>query len=134
MFNNFRVSEMREICIKQTESVNHKRRNLSIVELIDQGGMTARAEKKFSYYIFEQNQSQDPTQLNNWMETQKVMGAKKDRHVSIKKIFDNKTGVGQMIYRVIGSFYVVQNLHIYTVVFMHSIKFDMINGSSGIQA
>ncbi len=118
---------MREICIKQTESTNHKRRNLSIVELIDQGGMMARAEKKFSYYVFEQNTTQDPAQLNSWMEAQSVMGTKKDRHVSIKKIFDNKTGVGQMIYRVIGSFYVVQNLHVFTVVFMHSIKFDMIS-------
>ncbi len=118
---------MREICIKQTESTNHKRRNLSIVELIDQGGMMARAEKKFSYYVFEQNATQDPAQLNSWMESQSVMGTKKERHVSIKKIFDNKTGVGQMIYRVIGSFYVVQNLHVFTVVFMHSIKFDMVN-------
>ncbi len=68
---------MREICIKQTESTNHKRRNLSIVELIDQGGMMARAEKKFSYYVFEQNTTQDPAQLNSWMESQSVMGTKK---------------------------------------------------------
>ena len=118
---------MREICIKQSESGNHRRKNLSIIEMIRQDGVEARAEKKFSYYVFEQSPTQDPLQIDAWMESQSMMNTRKDRHVSIKKIFDNKTGTGQMTYRVIGSFYVVQNLHIFTVVFMHSIKFDMIS-------
>ena len=118
---------MREIFIKQTESPNHHRKNLSIVELIKQDGMVARAEKKFSYYIFEQSGIQDPEQLKNWMESQAALGQKKDRHVSIRKTFDNKSGTGQMAYRVIGSYYVVQDLHIFAVVFMHSIKFDMLS-------
>jgi hypothetical protein len=118
---------MREISIKTTESLNHRRRNLSIVETIHQEGMEARAEKKFSYYIFEQGPTQGPAELENWMQNQSAQPTKKDRHVSIKKIFDNKTGTGQMTYRVIGSFYVVQNLHIFTVVFMHCIKFDMVS-------
>lgn len=110
---------------------NHKRKNLSIVEIIDQNGFVARAEKKYSYYVSEQNN----TAFNNVKEIQEWMGNKSDavnkksRHVSIKKIFDQKTGMGQMIYRVIGSFYVVQNLHIFVVVFMHTIKFDMLSGN-----
>ena len=118
---------MREICIRQTESPNHHRRNLSIVEMIRDKGLVARAEKKFSYFILEQDPLVDPDQLKTWMDSQQTKNEKKDRHVSIKKIFDNKTGTGQMIYRVIGSFYVVQNLHIFAVVFMHSIKFDMLS-------
>ena len=122
---------MREICIRQTESPNHHRRNLSIVEMIRENGLVARAEKKFSYYIFEQNPLADPDHLKNWMQAQQAMNTKKDRHVSIKKIFDNVSGTGQMVYRVIGSFYVVQNLHIFAVVFMHSIKFDMLSKFPG---
>ena len=117
---------MREISIETKVSKNHKRKNLSIVEIIDQEGFVARAEKKYSYYVSEQNQTQDPTQLKAWMDQNSQTYQKKDRHVSIRKIFDHKTGLGQMVYRVIGSFYVVQNLHIFAVVFMHSIKFDMI--------
>ena len=119
---------MREILIKTSESVNHRRRNLSIIEMIHQEGMEARAEKKFSYYIFEQAPTtHDPGEIQQWMEAQSTQPTKKDRHVSIKKIYDNKTGTGQMTYRVIGSFYVVQNLHVFTVVFMHCIKFDMVS-------
>ena len=118
---------MRQIFIKQTESSNHHRRNLSIVEMNHEKGMVARAEKKFCYYVSEQNFLEDPTHLNNWMENQKTLNTKKDRHVSIRKTFDNKTGTGQMVYRVIGSFYVVQNLHLFAVVFMHTIKFDMLS-------
>ncbi len=118
---------MREICIKQSESNNHRRKNLTIVEMIRQDGMVARAEKKFSYYVYE-SPNQNPSQIEHIAEMQaSATQPKKDRHVSIKKLFDNKSGTGQMAYRVIGSFFVVQNLHIFTVVFMHSIKFDMIS-------
>lgn len=120
---------MREIAIKTTVSQNHKRKNLSIVEVIDQEGLVARAEKKYSYYVSEQTAQSpfhDPESLKAWMDEQAKANPKKDRHIAIRKIFDPKTGIGQMIYRVIGSFYVVQDLHIFAVVFMHSIKFDML--------
>ena len=120
---------MREILIKTSTSNNHKRKNLCITELINQDGFLARAEKKYSYYVSEQPPVHDPEELKKWTSLQKDSYQKKSRHVSIRKIYDAKTGVGQMIYRVIGSFYVIQNLHIFAVVFMHSIKFDMLSGS-----
>ena len=123
------MTDMREICIRTTTSENHKRKNLCIVEMINQEGFVARAEKKYSYYVSQQNGDafKDHLDLKGWMNLQNQSLQKKNRHVSIKKVFDKKSGVGQMIYRVIGSFYVVQNLHIFTVVFMHSIKFDMVS-------
>ena len=117
---------MRDICIKTTTATNHHRKNLSIIEVIDENGMVAKAEKKYSYYVSEQNPFNTPAEMNAWVSHQPQGLQKKDRHVSIRKIFDPKTGIGQMIYRVIGSFYVVQNLHVFAVVFMHSIKFDMV--------
>ena len=116
---------MREICIKTSTSENHKRKNLCIVEMIDQDGIIARAEKKFAYYVSEQSPFVDADKMKNWLDVQAQSNLKKDRHVSIRKVVDPKTGIGQMIYRVIGSFYVVQDLHVFAVVFMHSIKFDM---------
>ena len=120
---------MREICIQTKTAENHHRKNLSIVEIINQDGFVARAEKKYSYYVSEQNNVfKDPEALKAWMNTQNTTLQKKSRHVSIRKIFDRDSGVGQMIYRVIGSFYVVQNLHIFAIVFMHTIKFDLLSG------
>ena len=120
---------MREICIKTSQAGNHRRKNLSIVEMIKQDGFVARAEKKFVYHVMEQNPFGDLDQLKSWMDVQAKANQKKDRHVSIKKIFDDNSGTGKMMYRVIGSFYVVQNLHIFVVIFMHSIRFDMLSGS-----
>ena len=119
---------MREICIRTTTSDNYKRKNLSIVEMINQDGFVARAEKKFVYYVSEKNVPNPQEDLKTWVDMQAQNPQKKERHISIRKIFDNKTGAGQMIYRVIGSFYVVQNLHLFAVVFMHCIKFDMLSG------
>ncbi len=116
---------MREISIKTTTSQNHHRKNLSIVELIDENGMVAKAEKKYSYYVAEQNPFGNTNEITTWANLKSQSLQKKDRHISIRKIFDPKSGIGQMVYRVIGSFYVVQDLHVFAVVFMHSIKFDM---------
>ena len=119
---------MREICIKTNVSENHKRKNLSITEMIDQKGFVARAEKKFAYYVSEQNSTLSADKLKFLTEESlKNDFHKKDRHVNIKKILNPKTGVGQMIYRVTGSFYVVQDVHVFVVVFMHSVKFDMLS-------
>lgn len=117
---------MRDICIKTITAKNHHRKNLSILEVINENGMVATAEKKYSYYVSEQNPFNTPAEMSQWLNKQPQGLQKKDRHVCIRKIFDPKTGVGQMVYRVIGSFYVVQNLHVFAVVFMHSIKFDMV--------
>lgn len=121
---------MREISIKTNVSQNHRRKNLSIIETIKQDGMVARAEKKYSYYVSEQNPFKDQDQMKTWMSLHSADYQKKDRHVSIRKIYDSKTGAGQMVYRVIGSFYVIQNLHLFAVVFMHSIRFDMLSGAA----
>lgn len=118
---------MREVLIKSSTSTNHHRKNLSIVEIIDLEGFVAKAEKKYVYYVSEQNEIRDPEQLKYWMNAQSQNHPKKDRHVTIRKIYDQKTGIGQMLYRVIGSFYVVQDLHVFAVVFMHSIKYDMVS-------
>ncbi len=125
---------MRDICIKTITAENHHRKNLSIVEVINQDGFVARAEKKYSYYVSEQNSVfKDLETLKAWTDSQNSTLQKKSRHVSIKKIFDKDTGAGQMIYRVIGSFYVVQNLHLFAIVFMHSIKFDLLSGQFPIK-
>lgn len=116
---------MREIMIKTTTSTNHKRKNLSITEIINQNGMVAKAEKKYCYYVSEQNPSLGISDMQSFADGQANIPRRKERHVSITKVFDKETGVGHLIYRVIGSFYVVQNLHVFAVVFMHTIKFDM---------
>jgi len=121
---------MREILIQTSTSDDHKRKKLAIIETIKKDGFAARAEKKYSYYVSEKDAVVNPEQLQAWMDTQAHTFQKKDRHVSIRKTYDKSTGVGQMIYRVIGSFYVVQNLHIFAVVFMHSIKFDMLTSGN----
>ena len=118
---------MREISIQTKTFDNYKRKNLSIIEVINQEGFLARAEKKYAYYVSEQNEAKESAQLKAWVDSQAQAYQKKARHVSIQKTFDHKTGFGQMIYRVIGSFYVVQNLRVFAVVFMHSIKFDMLS-------
>ena len=116
----------REICIKQTLAPNHRRKKLSIVEFIHKDGTLARAQKNFSYFVSEQNPFSNVNEVQHWLDAHPHVTDHSDRHISIRKSFDEKSGEGEMAYRVIGSFYVVQNLHLFIVVFLHSIRFDML--------
>ena len=121
---------MRKILIQSNTSDNKKRKNLCITEIVRRNGYSAKAEKKYSYFVSQQSPFLDSEKLKSWVDLQSKNVQKKDRHVCIQKTYDKKTGTGQMIYRVIGSFYVVQNLQVFAVVFMHSIKFDMLYGDA----
>ena len=116
---------MRDICIRTDVSTDHHRKNLSIMETIQKDGVEAVAEKKFRYYVFEKSGLDADDQLKSLLGKEGASYQKKDRHIAIRKIYDAATGKGQMVYRVIGSFYIVQCLRIFAVVFMHTIKFDM---------
>ena len=61
---------MREVCIKTKTSDNNKRKNLSIVETINLDGFVATAEKRYVYYVSEQNQIEDPEKLKAWLDLQ----------------------------------------------------------------
>ena len=118
---------MREIKIQTSTSVNKKRRNLLMTELINEGGMIARAEKRYSYFVTEMKIPVSKANLQGWIKSQTEIKQKKPRHVSIQRNFDGETGIGQTTYRTTGSFYVLREFKVYAVVFLHSIKFDILN-------
>jgi hypothetical protein len=122
---------MREIMIKTTTSEDRKRRKLLMTELINEDGFVARAEKIYSYFVTERKDAPPQDGIQDWIESQAQMRQKKPRHVSIRRIFDGATGIGQTVYRTTGSFYVLRNFRIYAVVFVHSIKFDVLNSPPG---
>lgn len=118
---------MREITIKTSTSDNKKRRNLMMTELIHEGDLVARAEKRYSYFVTEKKEPVTKSNLEEWVESQAKLRQKKPRQVSIRRVFDGETGIGQTLYRTTGSFYVLREYRIFIVVFLHSIKFDILN-------
>ena len=118
---------MREIMIKTSTSPNKKRRNLLMTELINEGGLVARAEKHYSYYVTEKREAVTKDDMQSWIDEQSNLRQKKPRHVSIRRIFDGASGIGQTLYRTTGSFYVLREFRVYAVVFLHSVKFDILN-------
>lgn len=116
---------MTEISILERTSKDLKRRSLSIVEEVNRNGVTAKAEKRYTYHIFEKETLIDEAEVPFWLNAQAQHAHDKNRHVHVMRLFDPKSGVGQMTYRVIGSFYVIRNLHVFTIVFSHTIRFNI---------
>lgn len=117
---------LREIMIKTSTSDNRKRRNLLMTEVITENGVVARAEKRYSYYVTERKEAVTKENVKSWVDSKAKLRQNKARHVSIRRIFDKDTGIGQTLYRTTGSFYVLKEFKIYAVVFLHSVKFDIL--------
>jgi len=122
---------MREIMIKTSTSDNRRRRNLCMTEIITERNVVARAEKKYSYFISERKEPITKENMQSWINKQAKLRQTKARHVSIRRIFDKDTGIGQTIYRTTGSFYVLKEFKIYSIVFLHCVKFDILSSISG---
>ena len=87
---------------------------------------------RYSYFITEKRDPVTKENMQGWIEEQAKLRPKKPRHVSIRRIFDGETGVGQTVYRTTGSFYVLREFRIFVVVFLHSIKFDVLSSPGHI--
>lgn len=98
-----------------------------MTEIINDDGLVAKTEKKYSYYVTQKKDPIDKDDLKTWLETQSEIHKKKNRHVCVKRVFDQNTGLGHTIYRTTGSFYVVREFKIYVVVFLHCVKFDILS-------
>jgi len=122
---------MREILIETKTSDNRKRRHLCMTEIINDKHMVARSEKRYAYYITERDDPVTKENIESWVDDQAKIKKQKPRHVTIRRTFNKDSGVGQTLYRTTGSFYVVRNFKIYAVVFLHSIKFDVLKSAPG---
>ena len=121
---------MRNITIKSTTSENKRRRHLSMTELIKDNGLIARAEKHYSFYIAEKREAIPAEELHTWISSHNKIQEKKARNVCVRRTYDKESGLGRTMYRTTGSFYVIKQYRVYVIVFVHSVKFDILDPGS----
>lgn len=96
------------------------RKSLRIVELIHDGGVVARAEKKYVYRV---------RRYGSLLEHQfsgLAFTDEKKKRVRIQKVLDPHTGLGRVQYSVVGSFFIKMDLEIFHVVFSNKVQIDLI--------
>ena len=89
---------------------------LRIAELIKTEDMLAKATKVFRYRVYRFGRTYKP---NPWFEQPR------QKKIRIYKNSNSITGLGEMKYICLGSFFVVQGKEVFTVSFLHSITFNM---------
>ena len=106
---------MREI-IMTTATKNRTRRFLNMEETIKEHNIHAKAQKKYVYRVFK---------VDKFISTNGVK-TRKPGHIHIERNFDGDVGIGRTTYRTTGSFYVNRGFNTFAVVFLHSIRFDIL--------
>lgn len=112
---------MREITLIKTD-IGRNKRLLKMIEVINEKGICAKAEKIYKYFVKEIN---DPNKLFKLINHEEIT-PKKPRRVFIKRNINKKTGVGQTTYRTTGQFLVVRGHRLFGIVFLHSIQFNIL--------
>jgi len=114
---------MREILFKNLTGSNHRKRDLTIKEIVTRNGMSATVERRCVYFVRNIVKVKDSSDLKS-LEELKIGDeiARKKPEFHILRKYDEATGDDKLICKVSGKFYVISDNKVYCIAFVHSFK------------
>ena len=113
---------MRELLFKNITSGNKKRKDLYVSETVERNGVTTTTQRHSTYIIGNCNKFKSLEELVEWKKT--VGLAVNKRHVFVVKRHDSGLNKDMFICDVVGRFYAVSGIDIYSIAFKHSFEVD----------
>lgn len=113
---------MREVLYKNIVSMSSRKKDISVKEVYEKNGITARTERRCFYYIKEITSLKEVSDPEGFIQYKNMIEPVNRRHFHILK--ERKDGVGEdkLICKIIGTFYIIINNCVYTIAFLHSFK------------
>ncbi len=119
------VIKMRELLFKNMTSNDHKKRDISIQEIVEKDGILAKTTRRCLYFIKEKTPVKSPMDLQKISDI-KDLDEEQKRHFCVLKQRDSDLGVDKLMCKVAGTFYAVVNNYLYCVVFFHTFKISFL--------
>lgn len=116
---------MREMLYKNLTDLDSRKRDLSIREVVEKNGITARTEKRCIYFIRDIICIKDPSDVERLKSLRETNNAWKKRHFHVLRKHDSGTGEDKLICKVAGTLYAVMGRYAFCVAFIHSLKIDL---------
>ncbi|MFH1782681.1 MAG: hypothetical protein ABH848_03595 [Candidatus Omnitrophota bacterium] len=115
---------MRELVFKNLTSIDKKRRDLYISEVIENNGVKTITKRHSVYIIGKPADMNSQKGLESTSQT--VSKSPSKRHVFIFKKHDTKSKKDSFVCDVVGQFYAVCKNGLYPITFKHSFEIDFL--------
>ncbi|NQT06033.1 MAG: hypothetical protein HQ575_00670 [Candidatus Omnitrophica bacterium] len=112
---------MRELLYKNLTSLDHKKRDIIVQEVVRKDGVLAKTSRRCLYFIKEKVRVQSPEDLKRIADL-KAESEKAKRHFHVLKERDSSSGKDKLMCKVAGTFYAMVNNYLYSIVFIHTFK------------
>ena len=115
---------MREVLFKNLTSLESRKKDILLTEMFEKGGVSAKTERRYFYFIKDIHHMQDEEEFQAWMSGQKKVSPPTKRHFHILKERNDELGEERLICKVAGMFYAVVGRDVYSIAFLHSFKIN----------
>jgi len=113
---------MREILVRNLTSTDLLKRDCVVTELMRQGDYSTKVIRRCTYHV----ESQTPlASTNDSIRWAMNLDPQPPRQVFVTKNLDPDTGAEQVIYKVLGHFYVVLERTVFCVGYRHVLSMDI---------
>ena len=113
---------MREVLYKNLTSLNARKKDISLREVFEKDGVTAKTERRCFYFIKDVTRLDETIDLQKWLNTQNNSGIVNKRHFYILKEHKSDRGEDKLVCKIAGTFCAIVDKNVYTIGFLHAFK------------
>ncbi|NQU95251.1 MAG: hypothetical protein HQ549_03340 [Candidatus Omnitrophica bacterium] len=121
---------MRELIFKNLTAIPSKKRDISLEEIVHRNGIISTTKKRSMYFVREIHKVKSKKELAEWIHIRKKNGAKDKKFFHILRKCSSAKKEDKLICKMRGTFYIVADVSIYNIVFVHTIKINIKNEES----
>ena len=122
---------MREMIYRNLNSPDRRQKDLTLAEIREEQGITTQLEKRYTYSVKTIDRSAVPSDVVPLQDIPNVWelssNPAKSRQIFVRKHRNAVSGVEEFTYKIVGSFYAVQDHHSYLIVYRHILHLAVSN-------
>ena len=114
--------KMREVLFKNLTSVTSRKKDITLTEVFNKGGIVTKTERRSFYYVKDITHLDSETDMQAWISSQNANQVSSKRHFYIFKEHKDKLGLEKILCKIAGTFYVIVDNTVFTIAFLHSFR------------
>ena len=117
---------MREILYRRLNSIDRRKQDFVLRELVSQGDVVTQVEKHYTYRVLRRAAWHGATPVPNGPDGQPVrLEGEGPRYIFVRKLQHSETGRERFTYKILGHFWVVLPPHRYHIAYRHTLAMEV---------
>ena len=117
---------MREITYRRLNSMDHRKQDFVLRELVHQGDVVTQVEKHYTYRVLRRSPWHGAAPAPAVTDGKAIrLEGKGPRYIFVRKLQNSQTGGERFTYKILGHFSVVLPPHQYQIAYRHTLSMEV---------